>query len=415
MEVQQVLFNFGIILAAGLVSQFIARITRLPEMVVMIVAGVLIGSSVLGIVSNPLDGVGAQLLFNVGVAMILFHGGLGISLRVISRVAVGLGLLALPGVILTTVIVAAVVAPVFGVGFPVALMIGAILSATDPAILIPLFERLNLRPKVSQTLISESAFNDPISTVLALSLAGAAGANGFTITGPVLGFITELALGTAIGITAGLLLAYLVASTTRGGIWDEAPGVAVLAVVALQYFSNDLVGGSGYLAAFVMGLIVGNMGDLKLGPLKLSQHETHARRLESFAAQVAEIATLLIFVTLGINLPFGSLSEYFLGGLLVMAVFIFVARPITILACLLPDRRACWTSKELTFLCWSRETGVVPTAVASLLLAQGVEGADIAVSLVALAVFATLLLQATTAGIVARRLGLIEEQKPSPG
>lgn len=375
----------------------------------MIAAGVLIGPAVLGVSSNPLGGVGAQLLFNAGVAMILFHGGVGVSLKVISRVAFGLGLLVLPGVLITAFIVALAVAGVFGVGFAVALMVGAILSATDPAILIPLFDRLNVRPKISQTLISESAFNDPISTVLALALVGTVQSGSFTLSDTFFGFVEEMVIGTAIGLFAGFLLAYLVSTTTRWGIWDEAPGVAILAVVALAYFSNEAVGGSGHLAAFVMGLVVGNMGDLRLGRrLGLGQDEIHARRLESFVAQIAEIATLLIFVTLGINLPFDALSKYFLGGLVVMAVFIFVARPVTVLVSLLPDRRARWSRDELLFLCWSRETGVVPTAVASLLLAQGVKGADIAVSMVALAVFATLLLQATTAAPLARRLGLIE-------
>ena len=138
--------------------------------------------------------------------------------------------------------------------------------------------------------------------------------------------------------------------------------------------------------------------------------------LESFVGQVAEIAVLLVFVTLGINLPFDALAEYLLGGLLVIAVFIFVARPITILACLLPDRRGRWARNEIAFLSWCRYTGAIPAAVASILLARGVEGAEIAISLVALAVVATLLLQATTAGYVARRLDLIEGSEPeTPG
>ena len=91
-----------------------------------------------------------------------------------------------------------------------------------------------------------------------------------------------------------------------------------------------------------------------------------------------------------------------------MAVFIFVSRPLTVFACLLPDRRGRWSRNEMIFLSWCRYTGVIPAAVASILLARGVEGAEIAVSLVALAVVTTLLLQATTAGLVARRLGLIE-------
>ncbi len=89
-----------------MLAQVVATITRIPDMIVLLAAEALIGPSVLGLVANPLDGVGAQLLFNIGVAMILFHGGVGISLRVISRTAVGLGLLVFPGVLLTAFIVA---------------------------------------------------------------------------------------------------------------------------------------------------------------------------------------------------------------------------------------------------------------------------------------------------------------------
>ncbi|MDQ3591093.1 MAG: cation:proton antiporter, partial [Actinomycetota bacterium] len=338
---------------------------------------------------------------------ILFHGGVGVSLRVISQTAIGLGMLVLPGIFITAFFVALVVAPIFGVSLLVAFMIGAVLSATDPAILIPLFERLGLRPKVSQTVIAESAFNDVTGTVLVLTLVEVVEAGHFTLTGPVFEFFKELALGAIIGIAAGLILAYAVSSTARAGIWDESPGVAILAVVALVYFSSETLGGSAYLAAFVMGLIVGNMRIFRM-----SQNERDAEMLEGFVGQVAEIAVLLVFVTLGINLPFGALWQYLLGGLLVMAIFIFVARPVTVLACLLPDRRGRWTRNEIAFLSWCRYTGVIPAAVASILLARGVEGAEIAVSLVALAVICTLLLQATTAGYVARRLDLIEEPGP---
>ena len=132
MEIEQILRAFGIILGAGLISQLIATFLRIPEMIVLVAVGALIGPSVLGIVSNPLDGAGAQLIFTIGVSMILFHGGTGISLRVISRTAVGLALLALPGVLLTAFIVALAVVPVFGVAFTVALMIGAVLPPPTP-------------------------------------------------------------------------------------------------------------------------------------------------------------------------------------------------------------------------------------------------------------------------------------------
>ncbi len=401
-ETEQILRSFGLIVGAGLAAQAVAALLRLPEMVILVAVGALIGPSVLGFVENPLDGVGAQLVFTIGVSMILFHGGTGISLRVLSRTAVGLGLLVLPGVLLTAVIVAVAVALVFGASLPVALMVGAVLAATDPAILIPLFDDIRLKPRVAQTVIAESGFNDPVGTVFALAVAGVVVSGEVALSGPAFGFAQSLLLGILIGVVAGVALAYLV-STSKGGAWRESPAVAILAVVALGYFSVETFGGSGYLAAFIMGLIVGNMEFLHLG-----QHDEHAVLLEGFVGQVSEISVLLVFVTLGINMPFAALNEYLVGGLIVMAVFIFVARPLTVLACLLPDRRGRWTRNEMIFLSWCRETGVIPAALAALLLAEDVPGADIAVSMVALAVCVTLLLQATTAGPLARRLGLVE-------
>ncbi len=123
------------------------------------------------LVESPLEGVGAQLVFTISVSLILFHGGTEISLRVLSRTAVGLSLLVLPGVFLTALIVALIVAPVFGVSLLVALMVGAVLAATDPAILIPLFDEIRLKPKVAQTVVAESGFNDTVGTVLTLAVA----------------------------------------------------------------------------------------------------------------------------------------------------------------------------------------------------------------------------------------------------
>src|ERR687898_1668081 len=230
MHIAEILLTFGLILGAGLIAQLVATFLRIPEMIVLVAVGALIGPSGLGLVSNPLDGVGAQLLFNIGVALILFHGGVGISLRVISRTSVGLGMLVLPGIFITAFIVALVVAPIFGVSLLVAFMIGAVIAPADPAILIPLFERLGLRQKVSQTVIAESAFNDVTGTVLTLTLVGVVEAGGFTFSGPALEFAQELALGALIGVVAGVVLCYAVASTARAGIWDESPGVAILAV-----------------------------------------------------------------------------------------------------------------------------------------------------------------------------------------
>jgi cell volume regulation protein A len=188
---------------------------------------------------------------------------------------------------LTAVIVALAVAPVFGTPLSVALMVGAVLAASDPAILIPLFDDIRLRPRVAQTVIAESGFNDPVGTVFALAVAGAVASGEVALSGPAFEFVQSLFLCTLIGVVAGVALSYLV-STCRGGERRESPAVAILAVVALGYFSVETVGSSGYMAAFVMGLIVGNTEFLYLG-----QHDEHADLLEGFVSQVAEIVVLL--------------------------------------------------------------------------------------------------------------------------
>ncbi len=88
------------------------------------------------------------------------------------------------------------------------------------------------------------------------------------------------------------------------------------------------------------------------------------------------------------------MRSYLVPGIALMAFFIFVARPLVVLACVPLDRRARWTRQEIVFLMWCRETGVVPAALAGLLVSQGVKGADIVAAMVALAIIATLVVQA---------------------
>lgn len=409
MDVEEILRTVGIVLAVGLIAVPIANLLRLPSMVVLVVAGIVAGPQLLDLVEVPIDGVGPSLLFTMGVALILYHGGMGVSLRVISRTAVGLLLLAIPGVMITAGIVALAVMPLFGVSWQIALLVGAVLGATDPAILVPLFDRLGLRPRVAQTVIAESAINDPMSAILSLTMAGIITAGGLTsgiLAGdsPLVEFLRSIGLGLVVGVVGGILIALLL-SSHRFGVLRESVGATLLAIVALAYVSSEVAGGSPYLAAFIAGLIVGNK-DL----LGIRHDEEREHLLEQYTTQTVDVIVLAIFVVLGLNLDVGLLLDNLWAGLAVMVVFIFVARPVTVALCLGLDRRAGWTRQEAVFITWCRETGVVPVAVASLLLAEEVPGAQLVATLVTFAVIVTLLLQATTAGWLARRLELIEAQ-----
>jgi len=401
-DARDVIETLAIVLGVGLACGLVADALRLPRMVVLLGAGVLLGPSVLDAVDLKLDSIGVQLLLTLGVSFILFHGGLGLSLNVLARVGIGLTFLAVPGVVVAALVTGAVAAAAFDVPFEVGFLIGAILAPTDPAILIPLFERLRLRQKVAQTVIAESAVNDVVGAVLALAIAGMVLEGEASLAGPLEEFLVDLGISTGLGLGFGLALAVLL-SNRRAGLWRETPVATVLAVIAGGYFSIESAGGSGYLGAFIAGLLVGNTNSLRLG-----MNEDHERDLRAFTTQITDVVVIFVFVAIGVNLPLETIPDHALPALATLAVLIFVARPLIVFGALLPDRRARWQPNELAFIAWTRETGVVPAALVGVLVAQGVEYEEELLTVVALAVIVTLLLQATTKPWLARRLGLLE-------
>ena len=137
--------------------------------------------------------------------------------------------------------------------------------------------------------------------------------------------------------------------------------------------------------------------------------------MHEFIQVTALASRMVIFILLGSQVDFGLVGQYFWPGLGVILVFMLIARPLTVFSCAWPDRIAKWTWKELLCLCWTRETGVIPAALAGLLLGQKVADAKVIASITFLAVAATILVQAPTTRFLAQRLGLLEpENSRSP-
>jgi len=402
-DAQDVILDLGIILAVGLAAIPVAARLRIPFMLLLVVAGILLGPSVGGVVDMPLGSTGVDVLLTLGVSIILFHGGLTLSLRVLRQVAVGLGMLVIPGVVMTTVICGVVAHWAFDVPLAMGLLIGAAIAPTDPAILIPLFERLGLRQRLRQTIVAESALNDPTGAVIAFSLLAVVETHEPIGLGPVADFFGELGISVAIGAAAGLILSVAL-SRTRWGLWRESAGIAVLAIVALTFVSEQFAGAeSGYLGPFIAGVIVGNMDLLRLG-----MHGPHQRDMEVVVRAMADMMAIFVFVVLGANLPWSAIGADWLPALLVVLTLIVIARPLVVAVCLGVDRRAGWYRSERVFMSWTRETGVVPAALAGIIASHGVAEADLVLVTVAMAILVTLALQASTKPMLARRLDLIE-------
>ena len=403
-----VILTLSILLSAALVARLVASLLRVPEILVLVVFGAVLGPSVLDVIDVPFDSIGAQLMFTLGVSLILFYGGLNLSVGVLRRVWVGLGMLVVPGVILTAAIVGVAAHLAFDLPWYAALLMGAVLAPTDPAILIPLFIRSRLRPKVAQTVVAESAFNDPTGSGAGAGTRRAAAER------------RRLARGAGRGVRRrprdqhrargrrGVLLAAVI-SSHRAGIWRESSAAAVLAVVTIGYFSLDSAGGSGYL-----GCVPRRPDRRQHGAPRARDALEHEQEMRQFAFNLADLVTFFVFLVLGANIPFDELGENLLPALAVLAALLLAGPPAYRARCVLPDRRGAWTRNEVAFLCWTRETGVVPAALVGVLAGLGVPNIDAYASVVALAIILTLILQALPAAWLAGRLGLLDGEAPAP-
>jgi cell volume regulation protein A len=174
--------------------------------------------------------------------------------------------------------------------------------------------------------------------------------------------------------------------------------------VAGAYLAADNYHASGFMAVFVFGMLIGNKSSFGF-----NMDQSEAQHLESFVSASALIMRLMIFVLLGSQVNFGLMAQYWLPGVALVLVFMFVARPLTVFLCTAPDRRARWSFKERLFMCWTRETGVIPAALSGLLVGMQAPGAEIIASITFIAILMTILIQAPTTHWLAKRLGLLVE------
>jgi len=290
-----------------------------------------------------------------------------------------------------------------GLPFIFALLLGAVIASTDPATLVPIFKQVKIRAKVAQTVMSESAFNDAMGAILTFAVLGIAVSGGdFSVASSLFDLLKQSILGIVGGAVLGYLAALFIAHEKYSFLAEYAPVVTIMSVAA-AYLSIDNLHASGFMAVFVFGLMLGNKD---IFGFKMEQHEE--ARLEDFILTTSLIMRIFIFVLLGSQVNFALLQQYFWPALGVVLVFMFIGRPLVVFECALPDRRAKWTLQELLFMCWTRETGVIPGALAGMLVGLKVPHSDVIASVTFLAILITILLQATTTRWLAAKLDLLE-------
>jgi cell volume regulation protein A len=394
----------GLMLAVGVVTGFVAQKIKIPDVALFLLAGMAIGPAALGLIDIKADSALNQIILLFGASYILFDGGASLRFAVLKRVWITIVVISTVGVLITAAVTGAAAHFVLGVPWLVALLLGAVLASTDPATLVPIFRQVKVRDRVAQTVMSESAFNDAMGAILTFGvLAVAMGTGEFSLTASVFDLLKQAAIGVVAGAVFGYLAALLIAHERWAFLAEYAPVVTLVAVIG-AYFAADGMQASGFMAVFVFGIVLGNKD-----AFGFAMADDEARKLDDFVMTTAFIMRLFIFILLGAQVDFALMGQYWFGGVIVVTVLMLVARPLTVFICAGPDRRAKWSIQELLFMCWTRETGVIPAALAGLLMGMKAPGAQMVASVTFIAILMTILIQAPTTKWLGKRLGLLEE------
>lgn len=401
---QHVLLTFSALFLAGAIAAKLADMLNVPDVVLFLLIGIVAGPPGLNLVNVPSESALNQLTLILGASFLLFQGGTSCSFRVLRQVWITLSLLATVAVLITAAAVAVTAHYALGIDFATALLLGAVIASTDPATLVPIFLAVRVRDKVAQTVLSESALNDATGAICTFAVLGVIKTGEFSISASFQQFVLLAGGGIVVGAVFGLVAVFLKSNRARN-LFTAYAKVLLLPVILGAYLTAEELGTSGFMAVFVVGLIYGNKDTLGL-----SMPEEHHESLNDFIDNGALLLRMIIFILLGTHVDFGVVRQFLLPGCLVIAVFMLVARPLAVLACTLPDRRARWTRNEIVFMFWTRETGAIPATLSGMLIGMGIPHADVIAAITFLAILATLLIQATTTRWLAQRLGLLEGQ-----
>jgi cell volume regulation protein A len=392
------IFPVLLLLAAGLVAERLSLALGVPDLVLFLAGGVLLGP-VLGAVHLEATGPLAGFVLTFGAAFMLYEGGRRLTLPLLREIWAGLALLSTVGVLVTAAVVTAAARGLGQEAWVRAGLYGAVLASTDPATVIPLLHAVRIRPRLARLLEAESACNDAFSAVLTFALVGLAQHGRLSLAASAAQLVWMVLGGAAVGVAVGALAAWslpLLDGRRQGALLS-------LLVILGAYAAADALRASAYMAVFAAGVAEAN----RLG--RVGTHPRGHRRLrDAYLGQVGMLVRMWIFLVLGAVIDLRGVGQVLGPGLALAGILVFVARPLTVLCCLPLDRVARWRWGEILFASWVRETGVVPAALAGLLLQRGVPGAGGLAATTFVAILFTLLLQPATTRWWARRTGVAE-------
>lgn len=365
-----------IVMTLGFIAFLLSEKANISSIPLLIILGLLFGP-VFGFIPNHQG----HTIFNYarvfGLVLILYTEGHNLKWPMIKKHFATIGLLDTVGLLITALIGGVLFCYAFGLPVGAGLLFGAIISATDPATLIPLFKQNKVDENIKTVIVTESIFNDPLGivlTTLAIALVAPQASEAHLIEviahhttiypAAFIFFIYEVVSSLAIGLFLGI-----------GGYWiirwfkpGLSPQIFGLAIAFGGFILGEAAQTSGYLVATTIGIVFGNH---TLIFKRWNEHEGFKKFVKKemqFNEVISDLSSVFIFILLGATINLSVLNETLLKGTLLGLGIVFIARPVASLI-ILPLKK--WTFKEYLFIALEGPKGIVPAALAGVPLSMG--------------------------------------------
>ncbi len=385
---ETVVFGLAVLLAAlGLIAAIAANALgsriRIPAPALFLIVAAT-ASDVFPVLAHvPL--ISDERIVTVALILILFDGGMHIGWRRFRESAAAITWVGIAGTAVTAAAVALLARWLLGVDWQAALLLGAALSPTDPAVVFSVLGKRDIEGRSGTILEGESGMNDPVGIALLAALLAAGTGAGAVVAG-VGDFLLQMVVGTAVGVAGGLLLGVLM---RRVRLPNEALyGIRSLAFAALVYGVATVLHGSGFLAVFLTGILVGDT------------RAPYSQEVRRFSSGLSSLAEIVAFTVLGLSVSWSDVlqPEVLLPGLLMSALLILLIRPVLVGALLVPIRLQLG---ERAFILLAGLKGAVPILLGILIRDAHVPGGDRLASIIFIVVLVSVVVQGGSVPLLA--------------
>lgn len=396
--VDRLILLSGVLLIIGILSSKFSARLGLPVLVLFLVVGMMAGEDGPGGIEFD-NFVAAHAIGTVALALILFDGGLQTRIAAIRAAWRPASLLATVGVLITAVVTGAMAALILGAPILIGLLLGSIVASTDAAAVFSVLrgQGVQLRDRVASTLEIESGSNDPMAIFLTIGLIEVLRGEMELGLGLLTLFVVQMGVGALAGFGAGWLTVQLInrINLQAAGLYPVLAGACGFVAFGLA----AVLGGSGFLAVYLAGIVIGNSRIV---------FQSGTFRFMDGLAWMGQIA---MFVVLGLLSTPSDLWIVAPQGLLIAGVLIFVARPLAAVPLLWPFG---FTAREQILIAWVGLKGAVPIILATFPLMFGVPEGRLLFDVVFFVVLVSATLQGWTLPLLASKLGLQEGRPPAP-